>query len=417
MRDVLARAAVLLLALCFCMTAMGAVLEDGFAPEDYSGGGSGTGDAPSGGGAPVGDQPVSRALAALSQDPVAMMELNNIYVSTSAAGCYVSGVTWYDSDGNQANNGTFSTSTYRVEIRLDTMQGYYFPENVQGFINNVQCQLSRDPSGAYVVLSKEYAPAIWSPVINNSPKSVTIEEGEWADFWVSGSYVQSYEWHLESPDGERLELADIQEEFPHVPVPDNYKDTLIINNVPASMNGWKVICTFVSAGSISKKDSKPATITIKGVEEEAEPSPSPSPSPSPTPSPSPSPSQAPEEHVHRFPAVWLFDTENHWRECSCKERQSEEPHDFQWTVLQEPGKDTPGQEEGVCQVCGYKTVREITAEQEGGQDQEKGPLSGSMRTLRTVFFVIVGLVAVAVVVIIVMAVQNDRRRRRRRRRH
>ncbi len=385
------RAAVLLAVLCFCLTAAGAVeiVPDG--------------------------QPIERALASLSQEPVAMMELSNITVNTSASGCYVSNVAWYDSDWNPAYNGTFGTNLYHVEIQLTAMAGYYFPETVQGYINNSQVALSRDPSGAIVTLSNDYAPAIWAPTVNFPPKSTTVEAGQWADFWVSGSYTASYEWYLLSPTGEKLALADIQSKFPGVPVPENYNDTLIINQVPPEMNGWKVVCTFISAGGISRKDSSPATITVKGAEAAPSPSPSPSPTPSPSPSPtpeasaspSPTPSAEPEEHVHSFSSAWYSDGESHWHQCRCGEKADQAPHDFQWTKTGALGRR---QEEGVCQICGYTTDR---APDSGGESGDSGV---DMSSFRVIFYAAAVLLAAGIVILIVHSLMDRKQGRHSRKR-
>lgn len=422
-------AVLLLLVFCFCLTALGAgdgqIWEDGFGDLDNgSGGGSGSGGWAESGGTDGGDgwsdgfqdgQAVNRALAALSQDPVAMMPVSNIGVNTSASGCYVNNVTWYDSQGVLGGDAVFGTGSVRVEIRLMTLDGYYFPNNAAGYINNSPCDIQWESANS-VVLSKDYAPAIWDVTIVNNPKSKTVDPGKWADFWVSGLYAKGYEWYLVSPSGAKLALKDIQTQFPNVPVPENNKDTLIINNVPLEMDGWKVVCTFISAGDISRKDSQAATITVRGAKASPSPSPSASPSPSPTPSAAPSASPSPgpggqpvpEDHEHSFPVTWTSDETGHWHECVCGERSGFEEHTLTWTVAREATKKESGLEEGACEVCGYQTSRELPYEEDG--------LSSAMRGFRITFFVVLALLVVGIVILIVQSVRDSRRRRRRRRR-
>lgn len=383
MREKIRRTLLLALVLCFCLSAVGAVE---VVPEG---------------------QAVQRALAALNMDPVALTPLSDITVNTSANGCYVNSVTWYDSNGDPVSGGAFDTNTYHVEIQLGTLDGFYFAENVAGYINNSECSIVRDPSGTLVTLSRDYVPAIWAATIYNHPKSTTVDPGHWADFWVSGVNVAKYEWRLESPSGTKLALEDIQTVFPNVPIPENGNDTLIINQVPPEMDGWKVICTFISAADITRTDSNPATITVNGAKATPTPTPEPTPSPTPTATPEPTPTPTPE-HTHEFATVWSKDADSHWHACSCGERADEAPHSMEWTETVPATSRAKGEEQGVCSVCGYTEVR--STEFDGGNGEAGGLNLG---TFRVVLFVVAALVAVGTLTIVILSIRDNSRRRRR----
>lgn len=386
--------AALLLALCFCLTSLGAE-----------------------GGAQL--QTIERALASLSRDPVALSEPSEITISTSARGCYVSGVTWYDANWNVIT-GQFDVKTCHLEVRLDAMEGYIFSENVQGYISNTPCAVTRDPSGRFVTLSRDYVPVIWAPTIWNHPKDATAEAGSYISFWVNGAQVQAYEWFFISPEGERLSMLDATKTFPTANFGDNYKSSLIINRVPAEMDGWSVICTFISAGNLTRVDSKPARITVKvpptpeptptptpSPTPEPTPSPSPSPTPSPTPAVSPSPGPGEEGHEHQFSESWSSNEGEHWHECACGERRDEQIHSFTWTRLREATPQEPGEERGICSVCGYSLSREV--------DYVSGASGNSVEGLRRVLGISLSLGAVGICAIVISCVAADHRRRKRRR--
>ena len=77
-------------------------------------------------------------------------------------------------------------------------------------------------------------------------------------------------------------------------------------------------------------------------------------------------------------------------------------------MAREATKKESGLEEGVCEVCGYQTSRELSYEESG--------LSTAMRGFRITFFVVLALLVVGIVILIVQSVRDSRRRRRRRRR-
>jgi len=64
-------------------------------------------------------------------------------------------------------------------------------------------------------------------------------------------------------------------------------------------------------------------------------------------------------HTHSF-GEWKNDSESHWKECSCGQKDSTASHTFgDWTVTKEATESAEGSKYRTCSVCGYKETEEI----------------------------------------------------------
>ena len=64
--------------------------------------------------------------------------------------------------------------------------------------------------------------------------------------------------------------------------------------------------------------------------------------------------QANAPHDHSF-GEWKYDTDSHWKDCICGEKDSVGSHSFgEWTVTQEATATTAGSKYRTCSVCGYE---------------------------------------------------------------
>lgn len=410
------KAAALLLVLCLCLLSLGAAedVENGEENAVESGAEAGGEDTVESGGESNENQLyLHKALAALSQDPVALMEVANIKITTSANHCAISGFTWYAADGSVYGADSFGMDIVRVEITVAAADGYLFAEDVAGYINNSSdCDLTRDPTGTTVTLSKNYVPALWAPSIIYHPKAATVDEGEYASFWVSGLYVAEYDWYLKGPDGQKVPVDKIKDYFSGASASENGTSSITIKKIPAEMDGWSIVCTFIAAGRATKVDSNAAKITVKRVE------PTPAPTSEPTPTPAPEPTAEPaettensevspeatEEHVHDFSTVWNYDGDKHWHSCDCGERREEQAHLF--------GR-TDQEERNVCTICGYTEEPEATPEPEktDGENTMEG-----LNLLRWLLAVVAAGLAIGIVVLLAQAVRDSRRSKHSRRR-
>lgn len=359
---------------------------------------------------------IGKVLATAVPTPVALMDVGSIPAATSTDGCYIAAYNWYDPSGNVLT-GQFGTGSYQIAIQIDTYDGYYFSDTVQVFLNNSQAAYTLDPGKRSLTLYRDYTPDVWAPSVIKSPGAETVDEGGWASFVATATYVKSYSWTLTSPDGKTVyDCEDLPAKFPGVSVSDTNSEKVIIHSIPAELDGWQIRCVFHGASAGADSYSNYAVIHVNHTEPEPTPTPeptaTPAPSASPSPSPEVSPSPSPEvshgsEHTHAYSDTWRSDANSHWKSCSCGTRSEEAVHDMRWNTVMKATRRAKGTERGVCAVCGYVATRSI--EYDAASDSE-------VNSLRVTLYVFAGVLVVAVVAMILSSIFSGRRRRRRRRR-
>lgn len=262
----------LLLALCLCLSLLAAFPAQAQATEGMI---------------------INRALVQTSTTPVALMTTSSISVGTSSVGCYVSSADWYTSAGNPVAS-YFWTDTVHLEVQLTAQDGYIFSSAADAYINNEPATVVTNGGNYLVLRSHDYTPAIWRPGLFKSPGPETVDEGGWASFVVSGQFIGAYEWRLESPDGaSNYSFGEISSRFPGLDFSGEDSDKIIVRNIPADMNGWKIYCVAWSVGKLSSVTSNTALITVNRLTPLPTPTPTPAPTPEPTPVPTPTPTPVP----------------------------------------------------------------------------------------------------------------------------
>ena len=302
------------------------------------------------------DYEIDKVLATTSTVPVALMDVSNITAATSTAGCDVVNYYWADSYGTMS--GWFSTSNCRVVMRIEAWDGFYFTENVSVYLNNEPVDFTRDESGRFIDLTREYAPLVWAPTIIKHPGGETVEAGGWASFVATATYTNGCSWQFVSPEGKYYNGDELKAKFPAVSVEENGEGKMKIYSIPAEMDGWKVVCRFEGPGGSA--DSNGATIKVKPDPAAATPSPEPTPEPTPEPSTEPeSTENAEEKHEHQFSKRYSGDVMKHWQRCECGETTEKEAHKLEWVTVTEASPKEAGLEKGTCSVCGYTQTREV----------------------------------------------------------
>lgn len=108
------------------------------------------------------------------------------------------------------------------------------------------------------------------PVITKHPGKETITEGGFAQFTARADYTKEYKWQLISPNGKTVyDCKDAAAHFAGVKITGYDKDRLKLDNIPLTMNGWKVRCVFTGGGGTV--NSETATITVLEKTGETEP--------------------------------------------------------------------------------------------------------------------------------------------------
>ena len=59
-------------------------------------------------------------------------------------------------------------------------------------------------------------------------------------------------------------------------------------------------------------------------------------------------------HTHNYGSDWKSDSTNHWKECSCGDKNDIAAHDFKWVVDKEATATQKGSKHEECKTCGYK---------------------------------------------------------------
>lgn len=325
------------------------------------------------------DTIISKVLSTIGASPVVLMKVSDINIATSTEGCSVSW-SWVDSSGSVASD-TFTMQQYTLVMTFSAAEGYVFDDAVRIYLNN--SEVTNDGSSTVSVLNngstlqvtKVYNPVYWTPNIYKHPGAEIVDVGGWASFVVTGVYYSSLAWYFEGPDGTRLSVKEAENKFKGMTTDGDGTERIMVYNIPAAMDGWKIMCNFINDGASAM--SKGALITVRGAEnakEEPEETPEPTPEPTEEPEETPEPTEKPEEsaepteepengeeHEHAFSEEWSFDEVQHWRACECGMRTDMLVHDFVWTELKAPTDKEEGEERGVCQVCGYTTTRAIPA--------------------------------------------------------
>ena len=141
------------------------------------------------------------------------------------------------------------------------------PEALNGW--KVYCRFSND-SGAVkteqatitVMGTGAAATGAGSPKVTKSPTGETVKTGGAATFVANYENAIWAEWHFVSPDDTRdLLYSAAKAEFPTLTITGGDQRILKLSNIPATLNGWKVYCTF--RNNIGAVNTAQAAITVQ----------------------------------------------------------------------------------------------------------------------------------------------------------
>lgn len=378
----------------------------------------------------VGTGVIDRLLCSLNFEPVVMMELQYVNVSTASPNASITSAYWTDASGNVVS-GQFGKGNYTLQVNYAANPGFIFGQGIPGYVNNngggVSVSVSDD--GSTAVLQKTYEAIIWTPSSIKDPTSATADFGGWVSFAVSSMYAESHEWYLESPDGKDTFLVSQRgATFPTLTYTGETTERLNLHNLPGEIDGWKVFCRHWSVDHVTWANSHTATIHVTNI-----PAPEPTaditPVPLAVPTPEPTPEAASPEgaspvveepmatafpDAHRHEYKWLSDASSHWRVCdSCGEVGEKEEHLFVWHETRAATAEQEAEETGVCSVCGYTVTRALGKADAGSRSAlglgEKLGLDG----FSDVQILLIGGVAACLLLLILSAALTPKRRRRR----
>ena len=390
------------------------------------------------GSASADDTVIAKILTTLSATPVALDDPSQLTVATSTTGLSIVSAGWFDGSG-RAVTGAFGTETYRLEILVSANSGYVIAGDVAAYLNNSAVSVTVDGTGKTAVLTREYTAAVWAPTVYKSPGDETVEEGGWASFVVSASYARDYQWYLENPDGAvKIAADDARQTFPVLEVTGNGSSKLFLYHIPYELDGWKVFCNFIGAGTGNSVRSQGALVTVIPEPGRVTETPEPSPSPadeaaeaeraaaeaaaaaSAAAAPSPAVSvPEPEPLIPRFSDRWSSDARSHWHASETDDSITDlEKHSFVWSEDEDTGIET-----GVCEVCGHTVKKAPAAEKSASGSKNEGKGAGKDAAKEkdrvkpgTKMLALLALAPVDVGLTAIHAVRAGRKKRRRRKR-
>ena len=377
---------------------------------------------------------IDRVLCSLNYEPVVMMELQYVNVSTSSANATITSAYWTDSAGNTVS-GQFPKGTFTLNVNYAANPGFTFAQGIPGYINNKSDGVSVTVSGdgSTALLQKTFTAGIWTPTSLKDPVSARVECGGWTSFAVSSMYAESHEWFLMFPEGkDGFQVEQSGSTFPTLTWSGEDTERLVLHHIPAEMDGWRVFCRHWSVDHLTYSDSKMATITVTNIPTpeptpEFTPVPLEVPTPEPEVTPEPAPAEAPETESPAEPAPVETpapveetfrieqDGSAHWRVYEPSgDTGAKEEHLHVWHETRAATAEQDGEETGVCSVCGHSVTRALAYEGTGVRSLGIGEALG-IEGFSDIQLLLVGGAAVCLLLLILSAALSPKKSRRRRR--
>ena len=102
------------------------------------------------------------------------------------------------------------------------------------------------------VLSKDDV----KPKITKEPTDEKVDEGGRAVFVAKADYVKSYTWKMVSPDDVTYNVADAASQFPGLKVTGADSEKLVLEKIPAELDGYRFYCVFTGSEQVEGKKAK-----------------------------------------------------------------------------------------------------------------------------------------------------------------
>lgn len=309
--------------------------------------------------------------------PAVGQNVSDIVIKTNTTGVNILGWELVGA-GQKVENRDYVLNVY---IALWVENGIFDAFGTKGYINGVESTVTVNPDLKTATVSRLIKPDVLAPIVWHHPGNESHNAGECFSFTATASQVYtSYEWKLRSPQNETFNAQDVSNLFtgPYAVISDIDSGTRCnIYQVPEGLNGWSVYCVFKGPGGDVKTNS--ASINVKNA--------APEPTMQIVQAPDAVPEQKDEKNgeapegitivdapdsknpednenitIVQWEEAWTYDDNNHWHKSVDQysdETSDPEPHEMSWTTVREATKKADGEEDGVCDVCGYTTKRNV----------------------------------------------------------
>lgn len=240
------------------------------------------------------------------------------------------------------------------------------------------------------------------PTLTKNPTGETVTEGGTTSFIARADNCDEYEWTFVNPSGREYTPSQAKSKLSGLKYSGDTTEKLKLSNIPYSMDGWSVYCTFTNAnGSI---DSRAATIYVDEEYDDDDYYPiatrrptTPTPTPysiTPVPYMTPTPTPTATPHMHSYPTDYRYDSNYHWRECECGDTTDIGTHTFDSS--------------GMCYVCAYQDTSATASGTTGSNTKKSDPFGTIMLILGILF-------AAAIGVLVFVLIKEKKRKERLRR--
>lgn len=157
-------------------------------------------------------------------------------------------ITKYDYRGNIPNGMGINMDRYGIYISGTPTQSGTYLFTLTAYNSELRCNVSQPVSMTVK------GPSI--PTVTKSPTSETVDEGGRALFVARATDYNSITWYV-SKNGVTYQAVDAPYYFPGLTVSGTGGETLTLNNIPLSMDGWLVQAKFLGgAGTVYSGQAK-----------------------------------------------------------------------------------------------------------------------------------------------------------------
>ena len=172
-------------------------------------------------------------------------QLQMVYIIPAADGCRIAAV-HYASEGAEGFG-------IRLSRMMDTLE--IIERDAEGIADDPQ------PAGNAAGTPTPTSAAASAPRITKSPTGETVDPGGTALFIARGDDATRAVWHFVDPDrSQDIEYTEAAQMFSGLDIIDADTGSLILKNIPESLNGWSVYCRFSNA--VGSSDTERAVITV-----------------------------------------------------------------------------------------------------------------------------------------------------------
>ena len=149
-----------------------------------------------------------------------------------------------------------------------SVQTYYYYLTVKNSADTATSNVVAVTNPSYTTVTPSPSPSPAGEIkITKQPTGETVEEGGRAVFIARAENAASFVWRIVSPDTTNTYPAkDAPDYFKGLKVSGTDSDRLVLENIPASMNGWKAECKFIAADGKTYLCTNGAIITVKKAE-------------------------------------------------------------------------------------------------------------------------------------------------------